>query len=65
MEHGLIDGYFHLDLALDEWEEIRRLSEHAMHQNMFDQDPIKCVVNSYITLVMIKQQFDESDEELH
>lgn len=62
---GLEEGYFHLDLSDDEWKEIRRLAEAAMHQNLFDQDPVKCVINSYITLVMIKQEFDSSDAFLH
>ena len=59
------NGYYYLDIDEDQWKEIRRLAENAMNDNLFDRDPVKCVINSYITLLMIDQQLEESNDQIH
>lgn len=59
------DGYYYLDLEEDQWQEIRRMAEDAMKNNLFEKDPVKCILNSYITIIMIEQQLEESNEQVH
>lgn len=41
------------DINEDEWEVVRAMAEEAIGRNEFNSDPIKCVVNAYITYLML------------
>lgn len=63
--YNMTSEMFIADVTEEEWEQIRELAHHAIETGMFGTDPVKCVVNAYITWLMFDQhkrdQIDEND----
>jgi hypothetical protein len=54
------------DLTEDEIEVIRELSAYAIESKQFDSDPIRCVINAYLThLMSLHAQEEETNGTLH
>ena len=53
------------DLNDQDFEEIRALSEYAIEQKMFEEDPIKCVINAYVTHLVLKAKQTQTIDQVY
>lgn len=62
MKNDLILKHYTADLNDDGWEQVRELAEDFIRENKFDADPLKCVINAYVTLLMIEKERDDFED---
>ena len=48
------------DMDEQGWEQVRELAEDFIVKNMFGSDPVKAVVNAYLTLLMLEKELDKN-----